>query len=82
LAAPRGRKNADAYSRDSARGRTPPWHSTPATMLAPSPAKRCALIKTFLDGSAYDTYGIGDAHYGIPATGCSASFRRDFGAVS
>ena len=26
-------------------------------------------MKTFLDWSAYDTYGIGDAYSGIPATG-------------
>jgi Fe-S oxidoreductase len=26
-------------------------------------------VKTFLDWSAYDTYGIGDAYSGIPATG-------------
>jgi glycerol-3-phosphate dehydrogenase subunit C len=26
-------------------------------------------MKTFLDWSAYDTYGMGDAYAGIPATG-------------
>jgi hypothetical protein len=26
-------------------------------------------MKTFLDWSAYDTYGIGDAYSGVPATG-------------
>ena len=26
-------------------------------------------MKTYLDWSAYDTYGIGDAYSGIPATG-------------
>jgi len=26
-------------------------------------------MKTFLDWSAYDTYGIGDAYSGMPATG-------------
>lgn len=26
-------------------------------------------MKTYLDWSAYDTYGVGDAYAGIPATG-------------